>query len=134
MRHPDSNVFAFIVGRPRDLASIDAVTLAQWTDEEVRREHQVARNGGRYYPPTLVERTNDQLTELRAKVHELAMRVDELEAQGSPEPGPQAVVAPATASLRSRVNQGYQRARRLIGRVPMARRARGKMRQLRSGH
>jgi ubiquinone/menaquinone biosynthesis C-methylase UbiE len=54
VQHPSSNLFAFIVARPKRQQP-SAEQLAQWVAEENEREAAGSANGGRYYPPTLLE-------------------------------------------------------------------------------
>ncbi len=54
--HPDSTLFAFWYGRPKHEVLRDDEQLRRWEREENAREERAHRDGGRYYPPTAVER------------------------------------------------------------------------------
>lgn len=53
--HPDWNLFAYAIARPRKDVLTDTDSLDRWTAEENDREARAAANGGRYYEPTLLE-------------------------------------------------------------------------------
>jgi SAM-dependent methyltransferase len=55
-QHPEDTLFAYAVARPRPAALANRRQLDRWTAEELRREVRAARAGGRYYPPTPLER------------------------------------------------------------------------------
>lgn len=54
--HPESTFFAFWYGRPKHAVLRDQADLRRWESEEVERETRAFRNGGRYYPPSQMER------------------------------------------------------------------------------
>lgn len=66
--HPDSNLFAFWIARPKLDAFPDSKTIDQWQLEEDHRETLAAKNGGRYYPANALEMIYDELAELRYKL------------------------------------------------------------------
>lgn len=52
-RHPDSSLFDYILARPNKRSLEQTAQLAQWTEEETRREASAMRNNGLYYRQTL---------------------------------------------------------------------------------
>ena len=59
-----NSLFAYLVAVPHALP--DAAQLDEWTEAEVAREAAAVANGGRYYPPTMVEELYQQIYELEA--------------------------------------------------------------------
>lgn len=54
--HPDSTLFAFWYGRAKHGVLSDDEQLRRWESEENEREERAHRAGGRYYPPSPIER------------------------------------------------------------------------------
>jgi SAM-dependent methyltransferase len=52
---PHHTLFAYVIAVPNKAVLQDLVQLEAWTAEESERERAAAANGGRYYPPTVVE-------------------------------------------------------------------------------
>jgi hypothetical protein len=52
---PHHTLFAYVIAMPNKAVLEDAAQLDAWTAEETQRERAAAANGGRYYPPTMVE-------------------------------------------------------------------------------
>lgn len=52
---PEANtLFVFVLARPNKAALHDEAALAAWTAEEDERERRAERDGGRYYPDTML--------------------------------------------------------------------------------
>jgi SAM-dependent methyltransferase len=58
---PGSSLFSFWVATPKEDAFHDALTLAEWENEENLREQQAAQNGGRYYKVSALEIIYDEI-------------------------------------------------------------------------
>ncbi len=66
--HPDSNLFAFWIARPKSETFPDQETIGEWQREEDDREALAAKNGGRYYSANALEMIYDELADLRYKL------------------------------------------------------------------
>jgi hypothetical protein len=63
-RHPSSNLFTFAVCRPKAILSPQPI-LDCWRAEENEREAYAVRNGGRYYPPTILELIYNEMFDVK---------------------------------------------------------------------
>jgi SAM-dependent methyltransferase len=86
-------LFAFFWGRPDKAVLAKAEQLAAWSREEEEREQRAARNGGEYYPHTLLQKLMLQIETL--KLHNSHMHAD-LHALGLADRGD----APAAPNLK----------------------------------
>ncbi len=59
-----NSLFAYLVAVPGPMP--DPTQLARWTNEEEVRESAARANGGRYYPPTMIEALHHRIYELEA--------------------------------------------------------------------
>lgn len=64
---PQDNLFSFWVARPKFVMPNRAV-LRRWENEERLREEAAQRDGGRYYPPTPLERIYNEMSDLRYRL------------------------------------------------------------------
>lgn len=62
--HPEHNLFAFWIARPKSQWPSPA-QLSQWTLEEVERETKAKNNGGRYYPVTALELIYNEMADVK---------------------------------------------------------------------
>jgi SAM-dependent methyltransferase len=60
---PGNVLFTYVIAVPHDPSRHDGAQLAAWTAEEFAREEAAAANGGRYYPPTVIEDTIARFTQ-----------------------------------------------------------------------
>jgi SAM-dependent methyltransferase len=63
--HPETTLFAYVVGRPDPVVLDDADQLAAWSAEEDEREATAVRSGGRYHPPTALGALSESLADAR---------------------------------------------------------------------
>jgi SAM-dependent methyltransferase len=80
-------MFVFFRGHPDKKALTKRAQLARWSREEEEREEAATRNGGEYYPLTLLQELTQEIETLR--LHNTHMRAD-LHALGVAEEGPPA--------------------------------------------
>ncbi|QGG96809.1 class I SAM-dependent methyltransferase [Actinomarinicola tropica] len=68
--HPEHNLFAFFLARPRHDVLAETEQLATWSAEEERRE-AAAGDAGSYYPPTSLQLLTQALSDERDRVRAL---------------------------------------------------------------
>jgi hypothetical protein len=78
-------MFVFFWGHPNKKALTDHKQLDRWSREEEQREEAATRNGGEYYPLTLLQELTQEIETLR--LHNTHMRAD-LHALGVADDGP----------------------------------------------
>ncbi len=76
--HPEDNLFAFVLATPDKAALEDTSRLAQFTEEEEARESAAARDGGRYYSLTSLQRLTQDLERTRVDALHSQDRVEDL--------------------------------------------------------
>jgi SAM-dependent methyltransferase len=65
-RDPETNtLFGYLIAQPNKAALTDQPQLAEWSREEDEREAAAAKNGGAYYPSTMVGELFEQLCKAR---------------------------------------------------------------------
>ncbi len=76
--HPERTLFAVFWGRPRKSVLAETARLAEWTREEEEREAAAARNGGQYYPLTVLQRLTQENSDLAIAVEHMKVTLGEL--------------------------------------------------------